>query len=191
MLKKVILAFVLMKLDSALNCCMLINSALLEVNTELHLLCQCSNFEEEVFNQHCQMKMQTFAIEKEPFVDLESSGVKGTAGNCHQPIWTFSTCSFTSHNHQLLKEGNLGSQSITFVALANPSMACIHRWDEDCLHIPAPGPYCLTLFFIRCAKHHWDTVVILGARDYWLNFKIKPAVSFYTAYIANIQGCIW
>lgn len=140
MLKKVVWAFVHMKLNSALNCCMLINSSLLEVNTQLHLLCQCSKFEEEVFNQHCQMKMQTFAIEKEPFVDLESIGVKGTAGNCHQPIWTFSTCSSTSHNHQLLRESNLGSKSITSVNLANPSMACIHRWDEDCLHIPAPGP---------------------------------------------------
>lgn len=140
MLKKVVSAFVHVKRDPALNYCMLINSSLLEVNTQLHLLWQRSNFEEEVFNQHCQMKMQTFTIQKEPFVDLESSGVKGTAGNCHQPIWTFSTFSSTFHNHQLLKESNLGSKPITSVTLVNPSMACIHRWEEDCLHIPAPGP---------------------------------------------------
>lgn len=139
LLEKVVSAFVHMKLDLVLNYCMIINSSLLEVNIQLHLLCQCSNFEEEVFNQHCQMKMQTFTIQKEPFVDLESSGVKGTAGNCHQPIWTFSAFSSTSHNHRLLKESNLSSKSVTSVTLGNPSVACIHRWDEDCLHIPAPG----------------------------------------------------
>lgn len=50
MLKKIVLDFVHVKLDPALNSCMLINSLLLEVNTQLHLLCQRSHFEEEVFN---------------------------------------------------------------------------------------------------------------------------------------------
>jgi len=50
MLKKVVSAFVHMKLNPVLNYCMLINSSLLEVNTQLYLLCWCSNFEEEVFN---------------------------------------------------------------------------------------------------------------------------------------------
>lgn len=143
-LKKAVSTFVNMKLDPSLNYCMLINFSLLEVNAQLHLLCQCSNFEEEeVFNQHCQVKMQTSTIQKEPFVDLASSSVKSTAGNYHQPIWTFSTSSSTSHNHQLLKESNLGGKSITSVTLVNLSMACTHRWDEDCLHIPAPGPSAL------------------------------------------------
>lgn len=50
MLKKVVSAFVHVKRDPALNYCMLINSSLLEVNTQLRLLWQCSDFEEEVFN---------------------------------------------------------------------------------------------------------------------------------------------
>lgn len=92
--------------------------------------------------------------------------------------------------HQLLKESNLGRKSITSVTLVNLSMACTHRWDEDCLHIPAPGPSALFFSLSDVLNTIWKLLLFWRQEINDLSLKLQQLFHFMKPIFANIHGCI-